>query len=110
MKTVFLGLSLALVATFLGCGDSQKASTQTITLGPGSTLTLSTATDGKTDITATVPSGSKGAGTYKSSEASLVDEARAAKNSINDAGVTVEITVDSSGRLLDVRHTATKTK
>jgi hypothetical protein len=101
-------LVVALASVLLGCGEHEKSGTHTITLTRGSTLGLSTSSDGKTEITATVPPGASGAGTYTSADEALVDDAREAKNSLNEPGVTVGITVDGKGRLLGVSHTRTK--
>jgi hypothetical protein len=108
MRAASFALAVALVFVLPGCGEEQENGTKTITLSRGATLSLATSTDGTTVITATVPPGTDGAGTYTSSAGSLVDTAREAKNSLNEKGVTVEITVDAKGRLLAVSHTRTK--
>jgi len=108
MRAASFVLAVALASVLPGCGDRQEGGTQRITLRRGATLGLATSTDGTTVITATVPPGTDGAGTYTSTESSLVDDARDAKDSLNEKGVTVEITVDAQGRLLAVSHTRAK--
>lgn len=106
-----IALFATVVAAFLlGCGKSEERGSRTMLLGPGSTLELKTGTDGVTEISATIPPGRAGSGTYKSSEQSLTDQAREAKNALNEPGAEVRITVDDKDHIVAVELTRTKSK
>ena len=77
-------------------------------LGHGSSIGISTGTDGKSTIVVAIPSGSPRPGAHASTADALVEPARSAKNQLNEPGVSVVIDVDAAGRLVAIEQTQTK--
>lgn len=99
-----LGLGIAVAA----CCSTAPAQPGRYKLTTGSTISVSTATDGRSTIVVTIPPGSPGAGEHASTADALVEPARSAKNQLNEPGVSVVIDVDDAGRLVAIEQTQTK--
>ena len=74
----------------------------------GSSIRITTGTDGASTIVVTIPPGSPGAGEHSSTAEALVEPARTAKNQMNEPGVSIVIDVDATGRLTAIEQTQTK--
>jgi len=107
MRSPVVWVAAALLGALAGCGKEAPASPRTISLSRGSTLAVSTTTEGRVEIVVTVPPGAEGAGTYRSTDVALADSAREAKNSLNEPGVVVRVTVDGD-RIVALEHSRTR--
>ena len=102
-----IAVCIGLPALLLGCGKEPPEGTTRIALTRGATLSISVDTGGNVKIVATIPQGVPGTGTYTSTDVGLTDEARSAKDTLNDPGVKTSIEVKGS-RLVAVGSTSTK--
>jgi hypothetical protein len=107
MRSPAVWIAAALLGALAGCGRDDPASPRKATLSRGSTLSVSTTTEGRVEIVVTVPPGAEGAGTYRSTDAALADSAREAKSSLNEPGVAVRVTVDGD-RIVALEHSRTR--
>ena len=94
-----LGTVLVLLAAVAGCRTTEGSATREITLSRGSTLEVAVDTEGHVRVTAVVPAGAPGEGTYTSTNPALQEDATDAKNALNEPG-GVTISVDPNGRLV----------
>ncbi len=94
-----------------GCAtapDSPASSASRYPLKSGSTISISTTTEGMSEVRVTIPPGSPGAGEHTCTAPSLVEAAREAKNRLNEPGVSTVIEVDGKGHLISIEQTQTK--
>ena len=104
VSCVLIGLGMSVAA----CCSTAPAQPSRYKLTTGSTISISTATDGRSTIVVTIPPGSPGAGEHASTADALVEPARSAKNQLNEPGVAIVVDVDGSGRLVAIEQTQTK--
>lgn len=99
---------IALGVSVASCSSTAPAQPGRYKLTTGSTIGISTGTDGKSTIVVTIPPGSPGAGEHTSTADALVEPARSAKNQLNEPGVSIVIDVDDAGHLVAIEQTQTR--
>ena len=98
-RRALAALVVPLVAV-VGCRGTEPDASHDIVLSRGSTLSVSVETEGQVRITAVVPAGAPGEGTYVSTNPLLLEDAHWATNALNEPGGGVTISVDGSRRLI----------
>jgi len=99
-RFALLAAHVVLVIAVVACRTvDSEAAPRAIVLSPGSTMSISVDTEGHVTITAVVPAGAPGEGTYVSTNPALLDGAWGAMDALNKPG-GVTISVVGGGQLV----------
>lgn len=102
LASVKLLLFIVCLAATTSCRTGGEDISTRYSLPSGASVSVSAAADGSTEVSATIPPGHAGAGTWTSRDPNLIPSARRAMEHLNDPRIIVTIEVNRQGDITEI--------